>query len=222
MGIFESIVVVYLRKIYYPNGFQFPLAAISDQIIRIELLREACTLAMLIAVAWLAGKNRLEIFSFFLLSFAVWDIVYYAGLKFLLNWPSSLYTWDILFLIPVPWVGPVISPIITSLTMILLAYTFLIIQNHKSDFKLRLYEWLLIYLGAFLIFISFIWDYSEMMINNLPNMNYKLFTAKNSIYNTFSNYIPSYFHWNLFLIGIISICFSIFLIIRRNGKKINL
>ncbi len=215
MGIFESIVVVYLRKIYYPNGFEFPLAVISEQIINIELFREVCTLIMLLSVAWLTANNKNQIFPFFLFSFAVWDIVYYIGLKIILNWPSSFFTWDILFLIPVPWVGPVISPIIVSLTMICLSLIILYTQKNNSNFKLRIYEWLLIYLGAVLIFISFIWDYAKFIIENLSNKISISAEINNSLALIYSRYVPTYFHWDIYIVGIISIYISIFLIIKR-------
>ena len=58
---------------------------------------------------WLAG---------FMISFGVWDIFYYVFLRLLIGWPESLMTWDLLFLLPVPWVGPVIAPVLVSLSMI--------------------------------------------------------------------------------------------------------
>jgi hypothetical protein len=51
-------------------------------------------------------------------SFACWDIAYYAFLKVLDNWPSSLFTRDVYFLIPVTWIGPVITPLIISTLML--------------------------------------------------------------------------------------------------------
>lgn len=216
MGIFESIVVVYLRNIYYPNGFQFPLAVIPDHIIRVELLREACTMIMLLSLSWIAGKNKLQIFSYFLFSFAIWDIIYYAGLKLLLNWPQSLFTWDILFLIPIPWVGPVIAPLISSFTMAILGLLFLFLQSYKSDFKLKILEWLLIYFGALLIFVSFIWDYADIIISNILQTNI-LSLTKNFLFNNIMiSYIPNSYHWDLFIAGTLSIYLSIYLILKRN------
>jgi hypothetical protein len=46
--------------------------------------------------------------------FGIWDLFYYVWLKVCLGWPSSLLTWDVLFLIPVPWVGPVLAPVPSS------------------------------------------------------------------------------------------------------------
>src|SRR3989304_4819791 len=119
MAFVESAVVVYLRVIYYPEGFRFPLKLIMDDTIMVELYREIATLFILLAVAVLAGRRLWERFAWFMLAFGVWDIFYYIWLNVLISWPSSLSEWDILFLIPVPWIGPVSAPISISLLMIL-------------------------------------------------------------------------------------------------------
>lgn len=125
MGFLETAVVIYLRKIYYPDGFHLPLKVIDAHIAVIELVREAATLIMLIAIALLTGKSNMQRFAFFLLCFGIWDIFYYIFLKLFLNWPSSWLEGDVLFLIPVPWIGPVLAPCILSLTMIFIAVFFL-------------------------------------------------------------------------------------------------
>ncbi|MHB1922742.1 MAG: hypothetical protein ACYCOO_10955, partial [Chitinophagaceae bacterium] len=121
MGYLETTVVVYLRLIFYPHGFHFPLVALSGQVAGIEILRESATLVMLICIGGLVGKNALQRLGVFMYCFGVWDITYYIFLKLLLGWPSSWNTWDILFLIPVPWVGPVWAPCILSMTLIFFA-----------------------------------------------------------------------------------------------------
>jgi hypothetical protein len=107
MAFLETTVVVYLRKLYYPEGFDFPLKALDFSIGIIEFLREFATLVMILTVALLTGKTKNEKFAAFIFIFAVWDIFYYIFLYVTLGWPSSLWTWDILFLIPTTWVGPV-------------------------------------------------------------------------------------------------------------------
>jgi hypothetical protein len=69
---------------------------------------------MLAAVAILVGRARRESWAVFLWIFALWDISYYAGLWSTIRWPSSLLSWDVLFLIPVPWVSQVWFPILVS------------------------------------------------------------------------------------------------------------
>jgi len=126
----ESAVVVYLRRIFYEQGFTFPL---SDQaadplwrrFIIIELGREAATLLVLFSGSWLIGRNFSTRLGYFLALFAVWDIFYYIWLKLLIDWPASIMDWDILFLIPGMWAGPVVAPLIISLTMLVMAWMIL-------------------------------------------------------------------------------------------------
>lgn len=83
-----------------------------------EVFRESSTILMLFCIAFIAGKNLKQRFGAFLVAFACWDISYYIFLKILDNWPSGLMTKDIFFLIPVTWVGPVITPIVISSIML--------------------------------------------------------------------------------------------------------
>ncbi len=214
MGMLEAIVVVYLRQIYYPSGFKFPLEVIPDSILSVEALRELCTLVILVSIAVIAGKNKLQSFSYFLFCFAVWDITYYTGLKLILNWPASFFTWDILFLVPFPWIGPVAAPIISSLSMIILSLTLLFIQKRFESFKVKIIEWLMIYFGAVLIFISFIWDYISLLVSK--NLITKIFSAdKSRLENLTFNYVPGYFNWGIFILGIFVIYLVIYLIVKR-------
>ena len=125
----EAAVVVYLRAIFYPDGFTFPLSqGIPSQFryyIFVEIARETATLVVLFTIAHLIGTNFLTRLAWFLTLFAVWDIFYYVWLKVLLNWPGSFMEWDVLFLIPTTWAGPILAPIIISLTMLLIAVTIL-------------------------------------------------------------------------------------------------
>ena len=98
MGYFEAAIVVYLRELYYPEGFSFPLTVPPVRLIIIELFREAATIIMLISVAALAARKFWERFGYFIILFGIWDIFYYISLKVTLNWPSTLFDWDILFL----------------------------------------------------------------------------------------------------------------------------
>src|SRR5262245_57041808 len=120
MGFLEAAVVIYLRALYYPNGFAFPLVPIAPALAGVEVWREAATVVMLLAVGWLAGKNAAQRLAFFAYGFAVWDVIYYGALYATTGWPESLFTWDVLFLIPVPWVGPVGSAVLVACLMIVL------------------------------------------------------------------------------------------------------
>ena len=50
MGYLETSVVVYLRKLYYPSGFKFPLVGVTRDIAVTEFWREAATIVMLIGI----------------------------------------------------------------------------------------------------------------------------------------------------------------------------
>jgi hypothetical protein len=118
VGWFEAAVVVYLRELYYPGGFDFPVVLASGRVALVELGRELASLFLLAAAARLAGRAFIERFAAFALLFGVWDLVYYGVLKLVLGWPSTLATWDILFLLPWPWVGPVWAPCVVSLALV--------------------------------------------------------------------------------------------------------
>lgn len=117
MGYLEAAVVVYLRAIYYPEGFSFPLKPMDSGILAVEIGREAATVVMIFAVAWAAARSGWQTLTGFALVFGVWDITYYAGLRILLSWPASLFEPDVLFLIPAVWVGPVWAPWLIALSM---------------------------------------------------------------------------------------------------------
>lgn len=155
MAYFESSVVVYLRMIYYPEGFSFPLKLMTDTALYIELGRELSTIIMLAAIGWISGRNIFERILYFFFSFGVWDIFYYVWLKVFLNWPSSLLEDDILFLIPIPWVGPVIAPVIVSVIFIGAALWGLN-RSEEHTVIYRRWDLAVIAVGLLVIFISFI------------------------------------------------------------------
>jgi hypothetical protein len=119
MAWMESAVVLYLRTLseeldpYAP--FHVPL---SPGILRAEMIREAATLVMLALVGWFAGHSRQSRLALFIVAFGTWDIFYYVFLVPLTGWPRSVLDWDILFLLPLPWWGPVLSPALIALLMI--------------------------------------------------------------------------------------------------------
>ena len=121
MGFLEATVVVYLRAAFGldPSGL-VPVhdTAAFDAFEGVELARELATLVMIAAVGWLAGRGALERLAWAAVIFGAWDIVYYAGLSIVVGWPPSLVAWDVLFLVPVPWVGPVWAPLVVSAALV--------------------------------------------------------------------------------------------------------
>ena len=86
---------------------------------QVELVREAATLVMLVTVGMLAGRTRRAQAGYAAIAFGVWDIFYYLFLRIIGGWPRSLFDWDILFLLPLPWWGPVLAPVSIALLMII-------------------------------------------------------------------------------------------------------
>lgn len=201
MGALEAIVVVYLRQLYYPMGFDFPLTLLVPKMVTVEWLREIATIVMLVTIGMIAGKTSLQRFAWFLYSFAVWDIFYYLWLKVLLNWPASLLTWDILFLIPVPWVGPTLAPVICSITMIGMAALLLHLQKKDNQFTIRPAEWVLIILGAVIILITFMWDYTSIIIRDGLLSKFWVLTHDTILKSHLLTYIPTTYNWGAFIVG---------------------
>jgi hypothetical protein len=155
----ESAVVFYLRsmidRINPHQADPFPLV---DRFGWVELVREFSTMVMLLAVGFLAGGNRRARLGYFVLGFGVWDIAYYAFLKLMCGWPHSWLDWDVLFLLPVPWWGPVLAPILIALLMIFwgtLASQFeLRTGTRLSNWRI----WMLNFVGAALALYVFMAD----------------------------------------------------------------
>ena len=114
-GYIEASIAHYLRLLYYPEGFASELKLINSHIILIEMGREFATLVIIFIITQFTKGPFYRKFSNFIFIFALWDICYYIFLYIFEKWPISLYTWDVLFLIPVPWLAPVIVPITISL-----------------------------------------------------------------------------------------------------------
>jgi len=182
-GLVEAVVVVYLREIYYPGGFVFPLADMSHNHIGIEISREAATILMLVGVGILAGSSRAQRFGFFLIAFAVWDVFYYLWLKALLDWPASLTDWDVLFLIPIPWIGPVLAPVGISVMLFLAGAIMISHDNQQAPFRMPWTDAAVGLLASGILLYSFMADTEASLHNTLPEpYDYVLFALGMSGY----------------------------------------
>ncbi len=166
----ESAVVVYLREIYFDGDFKFPLVVfweegkhIIDPLVRIELGREIATIIMLVAAGCLAGKNGLQKFCYFMVSFGILDIFYYVWLYVMVGWPESLMTWDLLFFVPLPWVGPVITPMIIALTMIVAGSLIIYLDDRGYRIAWRWYDMAIELSCGVLLIIAFCWDWRNIL-----------------------------------------------------------
>ncbi len=218
-GYVEASVVAYLRTIYSPlhkrfyptvgRDDLFPLI-VPDQLrglgeehitrLNTELGRELATLLMLAGAAILGGRNIREWVAIFFVCFGIWDITFYLWLKVLLGWPPSLMTWDILFLLPVPWVGPVIAPVIVAASMIA-AGLFVLWREYDGDpVRIGRLHWIGMSFGWLLVFLAFIADFANTTRGGNPNA----------------------FHWGIFLVGQSVWCATFYAALnprRRNNKR---
>ncbi|MCK7514372.1 MAG: hypothetical protein MZV70_67060 [Desulfobacterales bacterium] len=140
--------VVYIREIYYPEGFAFPLKEMSP------LLAVTGTVTGVGHDGDAGGRGgpcretvcrcrsmvhlRLRGVGYFLLCVPL----YSPGVA------ALLLTWDILFLLPVMWVGPVLAPVLNSITMILLAAVIVTASEKHEKIRLKGIEWLLLTGGS--------------------------------------------------------------------------
>jgi hypothetical protein len=188
MAYLESTIVVYLRRLYYADrhGFDFPLVIIDTPTLLLEVGREACTIVMLATVGIAAGRTKVGKLAFFLFLFGMWDIFYYIWLKVFLNWPDSLLTWDVLFLIPVPWVGPVYAPVSVACTMIGMAFVLLQLEARGPVQPAGKILWLAQTVACLIIIVSFTMD----VIPLLDAQGARL-----------AQWIPATYRWEMLLLG---------------------
>ncbi len=129
-GFVEAAVVYYLRTVIgsphtYALGHYRVLvnfgvitfisslhSFLPTNLARVEVVREAATILMLAGVALAAGRSARQRWGAFLIGFSCWDLSYYLFLRIISGWPTSLFTRDVFFLIPVPWIGPVLTPLV--------------------------------------------------------------------------------------------------------------
>jgi hypothetical protein len=186
-GYLEAAVVTYLRALhepvvqrYYPGrdpGELFPLLTLNQiraaapgqmKTLAIELGREAATIGMLAAIALAVAETAEQWAAAFVIAFGTWDITFYLFLKVLLDWPESLWTWDLLFLVPVPWVGPVLAPVMVSVAMIATGVWHLRRGASGNAVRIGLLNWSGLMAGAVVIVVSFAMDYRNVMAGGRP------------------------------------------------------
>ena len=187
MAYVEAAVVLYLRVLvnqmdpYPPNP-----SAVPDWMIPTEIVREAATGTMLLAVGGVAGRSWSSRLGFFFIGFGVWDIFYYVFLKVLTGWPRTLLDWDILFLIPLPWWGPVLAP--TSIAVLMIVGGTLMSRfDHRPDARRpgRL-SWGLSSAGALLALYVFMADSLGAMSGGIEAIRHV---------------VPTRFNWPLFTVA---------------------
>jgi hypothetical protein len=192
----ESAVVIYLRDIYYPGGFHFPIKRHYDLNLYVEIIREFATLVIMFTISTLLSRKFWEGFGYFIMIFGIWDIFFYIWLKAAINWPDSFFTPDILFLIPVPWIGPVLAPVLISLVMIVIGIDITRLFSKGYNVKPGLLHWALVLVGSFFLLYSFMSDAEA----------------------GFHEKYPQPYKWILFAIGLVLFCIAYFTLHEKTVK----
>jgi len=171
MAYVEAAVVVYLQLALGSQvGVLFPLRPVDQTggLIAIEAGREAATLVMIGAIGLLVGRSWPERLAWSAVIFGVWDIGYYGWLYVFSGWPPSLGTPDILFLLPVPWVGPVWSPIAVSAALIGVGLTAARALRYGRQLSIAHWHVVAGLLGGFLVILSYTLDARRLIDGGLP------------------------------------------------------
>jgi len=188
MAWMEAATVFYIRSLvgriepYQPE----PLP-IHGALGNVELVREAATLVMLVAVGWLAGRTWRQRAGYAAIAFGIWDVFYYVFLVPISGWPNTLLDWDILFLLPLPWWGPVIAPV--SIAVLLIVWGTIATQasDRVAENMNARWTWALAGIGAVIALGVFMTD----ALRVLPD-------GREAILRV----LPAAFNWPLFSIGL--------------------
>ncbi len=181
----ESAVVFYLRTMIdriEPHQAE-PLPVIGGFAL-VEVVREFATLVMLFAVGFLAGRTWRARIGYFVIAFGIWDIFYYVFLKIICDWPHSLLDWDILFLLPMPWWGPVLAPVLIAMLMVFWGTLASQFERTQAPAISNWRVWVLNFAGVALALYVFMAD----AIAAAPRGVAAIRTV-----------VPEKFHWLLFL-----------------------
>jgi hypothetical protein len=186
----ESAVVFYLRTMFDRiDPYQPDPLPMSTGLGRAELVREAATLMMLLLVGVLAGRNWRSRLGYAAVAFGIWDIFYYVFLKVLCGWPNSLLDWDVLFLLPLPWWGPVLAPM--SIALLMIVWGTLACQSPVGAARRATWNWrwgMISASGAGLALYVFMADAIRVAEGGVPALRAVL---------------PQRFNWPLFTIALL-------------------
>ena len=194
MAYVEAAAVVYLRRVFGVEDLLRDMAPFDPLIARIEPGRELATLVMLAALGWAAGRSRQSRLGFAAFAFGTWDLFYYFWLKVMLGWPASLLDPDVLFLLPLPWWGPVLSPVLIAILSVVGGAWAVILEDHGADIRPGALRWSLFVVGAAAALVAFMAD----ALRALPATAEELGRLK-----------PTPFLWWLYLPGLAAMAYAV-------------
>ena len=203
MANLEAAVGVYLRRMYGIHDLMLQIPPFDPQMAAIELGRELATLIMLLSVGWIAGRKLQSRLGFSFLTFGLWDIFYYIWLCIFIGWPQSLLETDILFLLPLPWWGPVLSPVLIAVLMVIGGILAAVKEQQGIILNPRPLDWTCLVVGVLVMLYTFMAD----ALHALPADTL-----------TLSRLRPGPFNWPVYLVGF---GFTVIFLLRmaRAGKS---
>ncbi len=191
----ESSVVVYLRRLYGITDYAMGAPNFEPAIAAIEVGRELSTLIMLLAMGWATGITIQSRLSYSLLGFGVWDIFYYFWLWVLIRWPSSIFETDLLFLIPLPWWGPVIAPVLVAILMIMGGISAIVLEDKGGNIRISVFDWAILITGVLILLYLFMEDAISIMPADVA---------------TIAQLNPTSFNWPIYILGLVITGYVVF------------
>jgi hypothetical protein len=186
MACVEAASVFYIRALVDRiEPYQANPLPVNGTLGNVELWREAATLVMIAALGVLAGRTWRHRAGYAAIAFGVWDIFYYVFLRLMSGWPRTLLDWDILFLLPLPWWGPVLAPVSIALLMVL--WGTLATQSGEGATEAR-WTWALGWVGIVLALAVFMIDAWRA----LPH-------GRDAVLQV----LPTEFNWRLFAVALL-------------------
>jgi hypothetical protein len=194
MAYVESACVLYLRTLYCGidpavRGGR-AVSPLVPNYLGVEVGREAATMVMLAAVGWVAGRRPAARFGYFVAAFGVWDVWYYLWLRVFSGWPAGPLDWDVLFLIPLPWWGPVITPAIIACEMAAGGLALAWLADVRGTVRRSSGGLALFGAGIVILLVAFMWD----ALLGLAGLRSAVAVAAGSP-------LPARFPWEVFLAG---------------------
>ena len=186
MAYLEAAVVVYLRRVYGITDLILQVPPFDAQIAAIEVGRELATLVMLLCIGWIAGETFQSRVSFAFITFGLWDIFYYVWLRVFMGWPQSILEPDLLFLIPLPWWGPVLAPVLIALLMVIGGIFAVIKVEKNKPLHIDAWSWVCLIAGVLILLYTFMAD----ALIALP-----------ADPSTLSSLKPTHFNWPVYSLG---------------------
>jgi hypothetical protein len=184
---------------YQPN----PLPLVEG-IVWVEIVREAATMIMLATVGVIAGRNLVSRLGYALIAFGVWDIFYYVFLVPMTGWPNSLLDWDILFLIPLPWWGPILAPM--SIAVLMIIWGTLVTQLEHLQ-AAALSDWRVLGISGAGILLA-LYVFMADAIRVAPEGEAAL-----------REMLPTQFSWGLFLLALLLMSAPIWQLVMRTDRS---